>query len=54
MILKYGEAHLDDEFGGLGDQALDVEEFAEFEIDRAAFESVWSSSSAMNGPVGAG
>jgi hypothetical protein len=54
VILKYDDAHLDDEFGGVGDQALDIEEFAEFEIDRAAFETVWSSSSAKNRPVGAG
>jgi hypothetical protein len=46
--LKYDEAHLDDEFGGLGDQAIDLEEFAPFEIDGPAFETAWSSAVARN------
>ena len=53
-ILKYDQTHLDDEFGGLGDQELDLDEFAPFEIERMAFDSVWSSSSAQNGPRDAG
>jgi hypothetical protein len=47
-ILKYDETHLDDEFGGLGEKALELDDFAPFEIDRQEFESVWSSSTAMN------
>ncbi len=38
-ILKYDERHLDDEFGGLGDQSVDFEEFAPFEIEPRAFEA---------------
>ena len=53
-ILKYDQTHLDDEFGGLGDQALDLDEFTPFEIDSVAFESTWSSSSTQNGPQDAG
>ncbi len=53
-ILKYDETHLDDEFGGLGDQALDLDEFAPFEIDGAAFGRAWSSSVAPNRPHDAG
>ncbi len=47
-ILKYDETHSDDEFGGLGDQALELEDFAPFEIDRATFEDEWSSTTARN------
>jgi hypothetical protein len=52
--LKYDETYLEDEFGGLGDQALDLQEFAPFEIDGTAFEKAWASSVARNRPQGAG
>jgi hypothetical protein len=52
-ILKYDETHLDDEFGGLGEKPLDLEEFAAFEIDRAEFEVIWSSLAAKNRQHGA-
>jgi len=53
-VLKYDEAHLDDEFGMLSDAALDLEEFAPFEIDRTAFETAWSSAVARNRPQSVG
>ena len=53
-ILKYDAGHMDDEFGGLGDQLLDLGEFAAFEVDRTEFEITWSSSVARNRAEGAG
>ena len=53
-VLKYDANHLDESFGGLGDQALDVDEFAPYEVDRTAFENAWSSSVARNRPSGDG
>jgi len=53
-VLKYDEGHLDEELGGLSDQALDLEEFAPFEIDRMAFENAWSSAVARNRPQSVG
>jgi hypothetical protein len=49
-ILKYDVTLQDDQFGGLGDQPLDLDEFAPYEIERAAFENAWSSTSGRNGP----
>ena len=43
--MKYDEAHVEDEFGGLGDQPLDLDDFAPFEIDRALFDAAWSTKS---------
>ena len=50
VVLKYDGDHPDDEFGGLGDQSLDLDEFADHEIDRLTFENVWASSDAKNRP----
>lgn len=41
-VLKYDSEHLDDEYGGLGDQALAADDFAGFEISPEEFESAWS------------
>jgi hypothetical protein len=41
-VLKYSEERLTDEFGGLGDQALDLEEFEDFKITQSAFENKWN------------
>lgn len=41
-VLKYDAGHIEDEFGGLGDQPLDGDEFAEFEISKEEFEAAWS------------
>lgn len=40
-VLKYDSNTLYDEHGGLGDQALDLEEFKEFEINQNEFHSAW-------------
>lgn len=40
-ILKYNSDNLEDEYGGLGGQAIDLEEFAEFEITKEEFYKVW-------------
>ena len=53
-ILKYEETHFHDEFGGLSEKALDLDEFAPFEVDRTAFETAWSSLVARNRPHDAG
>ena len=40
--LKYHESKLEDDYGGLGDQPLELDEFQEFEIKKEEFESEWS------------
>lgn len=40
-ILNYSEANMEDEFGGLGDQAIDREEFNSFKISQQEFEKEW-------------
>jgi hypothetical protein len=40
--LKYDENHIEDEYGGLGDQELDLEEFKEFEISEDDFLIIWN------------
>jgi len=42
--LKYHSEKTFDDYGGLGDQALDMEEFKEFEIEKAEFENEWKKS----------
>ena len=49
-VLKYDRTHLDDRYGGLADQAMDLEEFARFEITRAEFEAGWKGLEAHNRP----
>jgi hypothetical protein len=39
--LRYDESRLNDQFGGLSDQPLDLGEFAGFEIPCEEFERVW-------------
>jgi len=39
--LRYDERHLNDEFGGLSDQPLDLGVFAGPEIAQEEFEQVW-------------
>ena len=41
-VLKYHQMKLEDEFGRLGDQELDLEEFSEFEITKQEFENIWN------------
>lgn len=40
--LKYHIGHLDDEFGGLADQPIDLEEMNGIEISKSDFEAVWN------------
>jgi hypothetical protein len=41
QVLKYDANRLYDEYGGLGDQALDLDELKEFEITVEEFETAW-------------
>ena len=41
QILKYDLCHIQDEFGGLADQPIDLEEFSSFEITKEAFFIEW-------------
>tara|TARA_R110000764_G_scaffold109468_1_gene195631 strand:+ start:1249 stop:2184 length:936 start_codon:yes stop_codon:yes gene_type:complete len=43
IVLKYGDKKTEDEFGMLGYQDLDLEEFSEFEISKTDFENEWES-----------
>ena len=47
-ILKYDKQHADDQFGGLGVQQLDVEDFEPFEISSSEFDAAWSNTNARN------
>ncbi|MFD2915485.1 MULTISPECIES: hypothetical protein [Flavobacteriaceae] len=40
-VLKYDNQNIDDEFGGLADQNLDLSEFVEFSIEKEEFENKW-------------
>lgn len=39
--LKYSQQFLQDNYGGLTDQPLDVEDYEPFKIDKSEFERVW-------------
>lgn len=41
-ILKYDLENMEDEYGGLGDQAFDLEEYAKFEITQEEFKKEWN------------
>ncbi|AXO79856.1 hypothetical protein DZC78_05455 [Olleya aquimaris] len=41
-VLKYDQTKMEDDFGGLGDQELDLDEFSEFEITELEFNKVWN------------
>jgi hypothetical protein len=47
-VLFYDREHLNDEYGGLGDQPLDPDEFEEFRISAGEFEFEWTAQKAMN------
>lgn len=40
--LKYDQDHPEDDYGGLSDQQLDMDEFNDFKIDKSEFEKKWS------------
>ncbi|MBS2018008.1 MAG: ankyrin repeat domain-containing protein [Deltaproteobacteria bacterium] len=41
-VLRYSSVHLEDHYGGLGDQPLDRDELGPFEIAKEEFEAAWS------------
>lgn len=41
--LKYDEINIEDEYGCLADQPLDLDDFAAFEIGEDEFEAAWNS-----------
>ena len=41
VVLKYDRSLPDDVFGGLGNQALDLDEFRAFEISAEVFDAAW-------------
>ena len=47
-VLKYDKSHLHDEFGALGDQPLELDEFASYEISESAFREAWAGHEARN------
>ncbi|WP_452601865.1 hypothetical protein [Pontimicrobium sp. MEBiC06410] len=40
-VLKYDNQNIEDEFGGLADQNLDLNEFVKFSIEKEEFENKW-------------
>ena len=40
-VLKYDNQNIEDEFGGLTDQNLDLIEFENYSIDKEKFENKW-------------
>ncbi|MBC8754757.1 hypothetical protein H2O64_08750 [Kordia sp. YSTF-M3] len=41
-VLKYDNDHIEDEFGKLSNQKLDLDEFREFFIDKNEFDTIWN------------
>jgi len=41
-ILKYSHDNIDDEYGGLGDQKIDLSEFEGVECTKTEFENNWN------------
>jgi hypothetical protein len=42
--LRYGDHKLEDDYGGLSDQSIDLEEFKDYEIDTEIFLKAWEAS----------
>jgi len=40
-VLKYDNQNIEDEFGGLADQNIDLTEFVKFSIEKEEFENKW-------------
>ncbi len=47
-VLKYTSRHPSDKYGMLSDQALELEDFAPFEISSEAFSRSWLTHNAIN------
>lgn len=45
VVLTYDRSHDHDEFGGLGDQPIDADDFASFEILGEEFDAAWARTS---------
>jgi hypothetical protein len=41
-VLKYDANHREDQYGGLGDQPIDRDDFAAYEITAEAFSAAWA------------
>jgi hypothetical protein len=48
QVLFYDRQHMNDEYGMLGDQPLDADEFEPFKITQAEFEHAWSTRKPLN------
>ncbi|WP_431097210.1 hypothetical protein [Polaromonas aquatica] len=42
-VLQYDADHVEDEYGGLSEAALEVDDFAPYAITQADFERAWTS-----------
>jgi hypothetical protein len=42
-VLKYDTTHVEDEYGGLSEAALDPAEYQVFAISSAEFDTIWAS-----------
>jgi hypothetical protein len=40
-VLKYDQVHFEDEYGTLSNNALDIDDFSEFKIEKIEFEETW-------------
>jgi hypothetical protein len=49
-VLRYGAGHVEDDYGQLADQPLDVVAMAPFLTDESAFERAWPSGTS-SGPL---
>jgi hypothetical protein len=47
-VLTYDRVHLHDRYGMLSDKALDVDDFAPYEIASGEFEDTWSTLRSVN------
>lgn len=48
QVLKYDGTHVEHEYGGLGDQALDFRAFSAYVISASDFDSAWVENAALN------
>jgi len=47
-VLQYDRQHLRDSYGGLSDQSLAADDFAQFAITQLEFEQAWNSRKPFN------
>lgn len=46
--LRYNAGHIEDQYGGLSEEPLNLNEFRTFEITRAEFESAWNTGASFD------